>query len=848
MKTEQMAKVDAYLEEALGLPAEERAAFLASLPDSELRREVEELLRYAQSRKTTTAEAEATAGDDWLHRLGSRVRDLATGEALPDRRVGAYGLVRQIGRGGMGIVYLAERADGAFEQRVALKLLPTRHLSPEATRLFEQERQILARLSHEHIARLMDGGVDSLERPYLVMELIDGLPIDQFCEQNRLDLRQRLRLFRTVCRAVQYAHQNLIVHRDLKPANILVTREGSVKLLDFGIAEILRPITAADRDDEVSPQGLLSPSYASPEQIRGRPVTTASDVYSLGVVLFQLVAGRLPFEPGEDIRRFFERVLAEDAPLVSTCLEDPNSRSRLRRREAGDLDAVVTKALARSPEERYSSAEQLGDDVDRFVECLPVTARRSSPAYRLGKWVQRHAVASFVAALAVLAISGALIAALWQAREATRARGLAEHEAAVAQRISAVLVEVFEKADTDPEGEDAIVRTLLDPAAARIRGELEDSPEAQAALMEALGRAYLRMGRYQAARPLAEEALALRLQLHPHPHRSVAASQRLLGRLLPSFGEIEDAARHLRDSLEILEEIAAEEPLEIARAKTFLSHAVGTLGEDAACENLRRESLEVYERHLGKSDPLVDQALNNLANILIRRGKSLEAETLLQRAIEGYDLRGEEDSVDLAVALSNLAQAKLHLGDLDEAEATARRLATVSPRAYGPTHPNLSHGFDILAQVLAARGALAEAEPLALEALRLYTAGNPGGRTRTALMHGNLAEIALLRQDLQTARVHLDSAHRVLAHVTPPKHIAHAVVRGLEGRVLAASGNEREALVPLEKAFEELRRRQAPASLPLRRTARALLKLHESRGESTVAAPYRSWTGPPTRR
>ena len=847
MDPEWMARVNSLLEAALGLPEGDRAAFLDSLGEGELRREVTELLGFAEAPSGGASGSGEPGGSDALNRLGSWLREVACGDAVPDRRVGAYRLVEEIGRGGMGVVYLAERADGAFEQRVALKLLPTRHLTPEAVGLFERERQILARLSHEHIARLMDGGVDSLERPFLVMELIDGLPIDRYCEEHRLGLRERLQLFGTVCRAVQYAHQNLIVHRDLKPANILVTREGVVKLLDFGIAKVLRPVASVGLGgDEASSERLLSPSHASPEQIEGKPVTTASDVYSLGVVLFQLIAGSLPFEPAEAMGSFFDRVVEQDAPLVSTRLAGPGSRARLRRRVAGDLDAVVAKALARPPELRYPTAEQLGDDAGRFLEGLPVVARRSSPAYRLSKWVKRHAVASSLALLAALAISGALIAALWQAREANRARGQAEREAAISQRISAVLVEVFEKANTDPEGEEAIVRTLLDPAAARIGEELEDSPEVQAALMDALGRAYLRLGRYEAARPLAQEALVLRQRLHPLPHRSVALSQRLLGRLLPPFGEIEGAVEHLRDSLEALEEMAAGDPLEIARGKAFLSHALGSMGDDAGCEELRRGSLDLYRAHLGAGHSQVAQALNNLGNALVRRGKSGEAEGLFLQAIESHRSRGEGDSVAMATALGNLALAQLQLGRTEEAEATARRLAEVSPRAYGPTHPNLALGFDVLAQVLVARGAVEEAEPLAVKALELYTAGNPGGRTRTALMHGTRVEIALLRRDLEAARVHLEAARRVLAQVTPPKHVVHAVVRGLEGRVLAAMGQEKEALVALREAFEELLRRQAPASLSLRRTARALVAFHEARGEPSAAGPYRPWSAAPS--
>ncbi len=847
-----MAKVDALLEAALELPVEERSAFLAQLSDGHLRREVAELLRFAHQGDTQLGETvKGAQPDPSLNRLGSWVRDLAAGEAVPHRRIGAYRLVEQIGSGGMGLVYLAERADGAFEQRVALKLLPAGNLSAESIRLFEQERQILARLNHEHIARLLDGGVDALGRPYLAMELVEGLSIDRYCERHRLDLRARLRLFGAVCRAVHYAHQNLIVHRDLKPGNILVTHEGMVKLLDFGIASVLESASEPSPEDgKPSSRRLLSPSYASPEQIEGGAVTTASDVYSLGMVLFQLVTGRLPSKVTAATEPLLTPLASaslggtqpsEELSQAALCSTRPG---RLRRQVAGDLDAVVAKALARDPARRYPSAEGFGEDVWRLLDGRPVSARRSSPSYLLHKWVRRHAVATALAAVAILAITGGLIGALWQARAATRARGVAESEAAIAQRFSQVLVEVFERANTDPAAEEVIVKTLLDPAAARI-GDLADSPQVQAALMEALGSAYLRMGRYEAARPLAEEALVLRRQLHSAPHRAIALSERLLGRMLAAFGEIQRSADLLRSSAEALKVVAADEPLEIARAETLLSHALGTLGDDASSELLRRRSLAVYRAHLGEDDLTVAHALDNIGGVLVRRGKALEAEVFFLRAIEIHRINGGTNPLTLGSILGELAMARLHAGRLEEAEATARESLETRLSAYGPTHPHLAHGFDVLARVLVARGAFEEAEPLAIKALKIYSEGNPGGRTRTALMHGNLLQIALSKGDLTQAEAQLAAAQDLMVQVTPAHHVVQAVVRGYEGRVRAAQGREAEALVALKAAFEELSRRQVPASLELRQTARALVEIHMARGDEEAARRYRPWTEPP---
>jgi eukaryotic-like serine/threonine-protein kinase len=862
-----MAMVDALLEEALELPTGARATFLAALGDVEIRREVAQLLRFAELGHPVAGDSDAGSsggggGEELLARLGGLVRELASGGAMPDSRVGAYRLVTEIGRGGMGVVFLAERADGVFEQRVALKLLPARDLPAAAVRLFEQERQILARLSHEHVARLLDGGVDSRGRPFLAMELVEGLPIDRYCDENRLDLRARLALYCGVCAAVQYAHQNLVVHRDLKPGNILVTHAGVVKLLDFGIAAVLDPATDAGAlAGERPSQRLLSPRYASPEQIAGRPVTTASDVYSMGVVLFQLVTGRLPFAAGDGLEPLFARVLAGEAPQASSCIVDRRdgepertrelaklrgtTPARLRRQVAGDLDAVLAKALARDPDRRYPTAEQLGEDVRRLLAGLPVTACRDSPGYRFRRWVGRHTVAAAMGALAGGGLSLGLVAAVWQAKEATRARATAEHEAAVAQRISEVLVGVFERANPDPVGEEAIVATLLAPAAARIGHELEDSPEVRAALMDAIGRAYLRLGRYEAARPLAEEALALRSRLYPQGHRAVAHSQRLLGQVLSTFGDLDRAADLLRDSLASLLVVAADEPLELAEAETLLSHSLATLGDDAGCERLRRRSLARYREQLGDEHPRLAQQLNNLGNVLIRRGRAVEAEALLHRALALLEESPSRPSTTATVVLGNLAQAQLEAGRLADAEATARAALETSLRAYGPTHPSLAQSLDTLARVLVARGATGEAEPLARRALEVYAGANPGARTRTALMHGTLAEIALLRHDLTTAESQLAAARTVAAQVTPPAHLTHAVLRGLEGRLRAAQGHDEEARAALEVAFAELSRRQAPASLAMRQTAAALVALHEARGDPAAGRRYRRWMQAP---
>ncbi|HNC99766.1 MAG TPA: serine/threonine-protein kinase, partial [Myxococcota bacterium] len=316
--------------------------------------------------------------------------------SMAGRRIGPYRLTGELGEGGMGVVYLAERVDQAFEQKVAVKVLRRGLESTEMQARFRRERQILARLEHPNIARILDGGTTEDGVPWLGMELVDGEPIDQWCDQRRLSVDERLRLFQKVCAAVDYAHRNLVVHRDLKPSNILVTDAGEPKLLDFGIAKVL--LEGSDLSETRSGPTAMTPRYASPEQVRGQSVTTASDVYTLGVILYELLTGQAPYtlktaQPAE-----LERVIGQELPAAvsvavlraGSSTPTGESPARLARRLRGDLDTILEKALAKEPERRYASVQQLQEDLDRHLGGLPVLARRDSRGYRLGRFVQRN--------------------------------------------------------------------------------------------------------------------------------------------------------------------------------------------------------------------------------------------------------------------------------------------------------------------------------------------------------------------------------------------------------------------------------------------------------------------------
>ncbi len=444
--TERWQKVKNVLDEALERETGVRQAFLAEAcdGDEELRREVESLLQ-----------SEPEIGD-FIETPVFRILPEDDAPPAVGQRIGVYRVVQQIGRGGMGSVYLAERADEEFERRVALKVIRRGMDTDEIVRRFRSERQILAHLDHENVAKLLDGGTTEDGRPYFVMEYVEGQPIDEYCDARKLPIRRRLELFQQVCSAVHFAHQNLVVHRDLKPGNILVTPAGVPKLLDFGIAKLLEPDQAlAFTRLDLRP---MTPAYASPEQVRGEAITTSSDVYSLGVLLYGLLTGHLPYRPSSRDPESLAKAICEESPprpssVIGRVKESktpegsavestPESMSQagngderhLRRQLAGDLDNIVLKAMSKEPRRRYTSVDQLSNDIGRHLQGLPVVARKDTLGYRTAKFVGRHKVGVSLAALFLLLIIGFGITVTVLLQQAIRERERAESEKTRAEK------------------------------------------------------------------------------------------------------------------------------------------------------------------------------------------------------------------------------------------------------------------------------------------------------------------------------------------------------------------------------------------------------------------------------
>jgi len=826
-----LAALEPLLDEALDLAPDERAAWLAELRTNspQLAREMEALL----------------AAED-----GLEVQGFLSGPvnadlprpvpSLAGRRLGAYTLERPLGQGGMGTVWLARRSDGRYEGSVAVKLLNLALLDPVGSERFRREGTALASLAHPNIARLGDAGVTDDGQPFLVLEYVEGKPIDSYCDDERLSPERRVALFLQVLGAVAHAHANLIVHRDLKPSNILVTRDGTVKLLDFGIAKLLvdGAATGADASTLTEAGGrALTPEYAAPEQISGGPVTTATDVYALGVLLYLLLAGRHP--TGGESRSAAEHLRAiidTEPPRLSAAATGAavraSSLDRLRRLYAGDLDNIVGKALKKRPEERYASVGALADDLRRYLNHEPVRARPDSLRYRAGKFVRRNPIGVAVGAVAVMA----LIAAAARERQL---RGRAEGEARKAVAVEQFLLNVFGAADPfaapDAKAGDVTARTLLDRGAKRIDTSLVAQPEVRAELRDALGRVYANLGLYDSAAVQLRRSLAERRALHGTHHPEVAQAMDQLGVVLGKQDHLDEADTLLRAALDQRRRLYGDRNDATAESVEHLADLMSSRSDVKAAEPLYREALATRRALHGNDDPSVATTQIDLAQLMVAKGTYDSAATLYRDALAIRVRRLGETHPLTGDAMQGLAGAEEHLGHYDEAERVYRRALAAQRKTVGDVHPYTSGTLNSLGQMLFKMGRSAEAESLLRVSLALNRKifGENHGAVSTNL--GNLALIVRERGDLDEAERLLRQALEIDRAVYGREHVnvsydlnELAVVLRLEGHVDRAVPLLREALAQMRHLAGEKSRGTMAVEVQLARALRESGQLAEA--------------------
>lgn len=629
MSNNNWTEIKAILDQLLEMPTSERIDALAAMQlDDEARREVESLLGVE-------TDAERFLSAKAIDLSKDLIEDDVAGQ-----QIGPYRVIRELGYGGMGAVYFAERTDGKFEQRVALKMLKRELNTETLRRRFQHEREILASLEHPHIARLLDAGTTDDKVPYIAMEYVDGQPIDEYCYQHSLDLNARLELFRTVCATVNFAHQNLVVHRDLKPSNILVTEDGDTKLLDFGIAKLLS--ADADSTSTVTKLGVMTPSYASPEQLRNESVTTATDVYSLGIILYELLSGHRPFESKErDIKEIYQAVVEVDPPLASeiwreeTASRRGDTKGSKRSGEItksnvnaalirGDLDNIILKALKKEPERRYSSAENLAADIKRHLDGLPVTARPDTFAYRAEKFVKRNRFSVVAGSLIALVLVGGISATLWQARVAAAERSRAEKRFNDVRALAnSFLFEFNPKIENLPGSMPA--RQLLVTRALEYLDNLSQETGDDLGLKSELAKAYEKVGEVQGNPDMPnigdvkgalisyEKALVIRReQLAASPNNSdvmsdLANNLEVTANINLNGGAYEKSGAELSEAVALREKIVEQKPTDVT-SRALLAKVLRTRGFVPFYEGEVDKASALYDRSLALVEQLEKEA------------------------------------------------------------------------------------------------------------------------------------------------------------------------------------------------------------------------------------------------
>ncbi len=869
--------------ELAAAPPPERATLLDKLcgEDESLRREVAALLAQNDRPDESIRDVVEMAASDTL----SEIPDTNVG-----RTFGPWRLKRLLARGGMGAVYLAERADGSYEQQAAVKLINAAVMSTTAMQRFNEERQILARLQLNNVARLIDGGTTDDGEPWLAMEYVDGERIDSYCESHKLGLNDRLTLFRKVCAGVDYAHRNLVVHRDIKPANILVDGNGEPRLLDFGVAKLFEnPSDLAT----VTELRAMTPRYASPEQLRGEPLSISTDVYSLSVLLYELLAGVGPYDKYTgDAAAMHAAICSGDCERPSTAAQraSSNSAAHVRvhfKKLHGDLDNIVLMGLRLEATRRYASVRELSEDIKRYLSHKPVIARPDTFAYRSSKFVQRRRGALLVTA-GVLALVIGMSAVL--VNRIILERNVAEAAREQAEQVTLFLTDLLRGVDRfESDGEDGTLRNILDDGAKRVETELVNQPLERARLMEVIAETYNAISLNDKAAALSRQALSIRLPELGERHPDTLASMRNVGH----FGRLEGADVNesmalLRKTRDLQIDVLGAGSHEVASTAFALAQALRYAGDQgAALKELEQgyailvnlpaghsdhefepvylnqmgsahnslgdatKAIEFYERALTALDsmdlpdhPLRSGLLSNIGTTLRKQGEAEAAINYLERAVAFTRRVLGEDSEDYEVQLSSLGRALSELGRFEDANDALNKARAVASKLYGESHPFFAWHLVNLARLRQLENRHADSIDLLDRAIPIYRAAYGEYHPFLAAAEIGYSEsslaVGLPAVAVRQARETLDRIQKDENH---ERHI-EALGRGILGRALGELGRDDEARELLTGAITDLRELFGDQHLLTAQVARFLVDFLDARGATAEAEPYRELTAP----
>ena len=814
--------------------------------DPALRASVQALIMRDARREDPLLEAVGAAAESLLEDHRDR---------LIGTRVGAYRIASILGHGGMSTVYRGERDDSQYQQSVAIKVLQHALPHPRLRSRLHSERHILATLDHPSIARLIDSGELDDTTPYLIMEYVDGEAIDAYCDRRTLFVRERIELFIEVCAAVHYAHRNLVVHRDIKASNIYVTEEGVAKLLDFGIAKLLAPESMSHTLPVTRLQErILTPENAAPEQVLGRPITTATDVYSLGVLLYQLLSGRSPYRLLSYSQLQLERAICMDDPARPSQMvvskirgETDSDRSRisdrrglspqrLRARLSGDLDAIIAMAMRKEPDRRYPSVEALADDLRRHLLGEPVRARHGDWRYNSAKFVRRHLLAAVMTGAVFIGLVVIAGMTLWQNHRLGLARDATAQERDRAQQVSSFLVDVFSQADPfNAQGKEATARQLLNSGAEKISGNSNLQPEVRAQLLESIGLAYRHLGLNERAIELFEQAVGIRREERPLNARGVAESLANLARALADAGHLVSAEGYLQQAIQlsqtedsspsretaeiflqfgyfelnaksdpdrarvlfnqalaIYRSLSGDQNLAIAATLSALATDAMWTGDFAMGERYQRESLTIFRATVSRNHPDHAVALANLGYILTQRGKYAEAEPALNEALEIERSVFGADNQRIATLEKDLGTLYARQGDLQRAIVITEDAVKIASERLGSTHYMRGYYLDSLAHLKLQANDIKGAEADTREALGIYAAKLPENHLFVASARYLLGEILLRRQKLADAETQLRAAVEIDSSLAGQDNWRSARSRASLGWILIEEGKAAE--------------------------------------------------------
>jgi len=803
ISSERWQRIESLFGELIAADAVERRRrlLLIGAEDAQLRSSVESLLASDERSSDPLPQVIGAAAESLLERHQDRL----LGQTVGDYRVTAI-----LGHGGTSTVYCGEASAAKQPPRVALKVLHQAALHPRMRSRLHSERQILSSLDHPYIAQLLGSGDLDDGTPYLMVEYVDGEPLHEYCDRQRLSLRERLELFVKICEAVQFAHRNLVVHRDIKPANILIERKGTPKLLDFGIAKLLAPESLAHTLAVTRLQErILTPENAAPEQVLGRPITTATDVYALGVLLYQLLTGRSPYRLTSFSQLQLERAICMDDPVRPSQMvisklsgESEADRNRiaglrghtpakLRTELSGDLDAIVALAMRKEPERRYPSAQAFAEDVLRHLSRRPVTARQGDWRYHAVKFARRNYVAVLVVICVVAGLTAVAGLTLWQNHRIALARDAAAQERDRAQQVSAFLVDVFSQADPfKAQGHETTAKDLLDRGAQKIVGNLSLHPEVRAELLESIGLAYRRQGLSDSAVGLLEQAVEIRRHQRPADNRRLAAALANLAAALADAGRLPSAEASLVQALAMMHPDDEGDALETADILTQYGHlALDSESQPEKARRLFNQALAIAQAH--PEFPALQRGaiMNGLAATALWDGNFQLGEGYLREALGIYQENTAHDYPDRAVVMASFGFTLAKNGKYAEAERNLREALDIEKRVFGADDRRIAAIQSSFGDVYEHQGDMARAIDAATQAVTISEQSNGKGHYLTGWYLEGLARLYLKAGNVAAAEENLRTALGIYAASLPARHLYNAGAHGELGEIDLKKGD-----------------------------------------------------------